>query len=41
MKYGKNMINKKVFKLCDYKWISIKADPKQCPRCKRMDWNKK
>lgn len=26
-------------KLCDYEWESIKETPKQCPNCKRMDWN--
>ena len=28
-------------KYCDYKWNSIKENPKVCPRCKnRMDWGK-
>jgi predicted Zn-ribbon and HTH transcriptional regulator len=27
--------------LCGYKWNSRKKTPKQCPNCKRMDWNKK
>jgi len=31
--------NKKCLK-CGYEWGSIKGDPKQCPRCKRYDWNK-
>ena len=27
-------------KLCKYEWESKVEDPKQCPRCKRYDWNK-
>lgn len=23
---------------CGAKWIPRKADPVQCPRCKRVDW---
>ena len=23
---------------CGYDWNSHKAEPKQCPRCKRYDW---
>lgn len=26
--------------ICGYKWVSRKDSPKQCPRCKRMDWQK-
>ena len=25
--------------LCAYTWTSELECPKQCPRCKRMDWN--
>ena len=25
---------------CGYEWNSIIDNPKQCPFCKRMDWNK-
>jgi len=25
---------------CKYKWIPRVKFPKQCPKCKRMDWNK-
>jgi len=35
----------RIFKcrLCKAEWISRldKRLPKQCPRCKRLDWNKK
>jgi len=24
---------------CEHKWISIKGDPKVCPRCKSYKWN--
>jgi len=24
---------------CEYKWESRKDEPKQCPKCKRYDWN--
>ena len=24
---------------CGYEWVSKKEKPKQCPRCKRYDWN--
>ena len=27
-------------KLCQYEWKSKVELPKQCPRCKRYDWNK-
>lgn len=26
-------------KRCGYKWESRLPLPKQCPNCKRMDWN--
>lgn len=26
-------------KKCKYKWESRKDDPKECPRCKRYDWD--
>jgi len=26
-------------KKCNYEWESKKEEPKQCPRCKRYDWN--
>ena len=26
-------------KRCGYEWDSRKENPKQCPRCKRYDWN--
>ena len=26
--------------LCGYEWESRKSKPKQCPDCKRQDWNK-
>ena len=25
---------------CGYKWETRKKDPRQCPNCKRNDWNK-
>ena len=28
-------------KLCNYEWESKVEIPKQCPRCKRYDWDKK
>jgi len=28
-------------KQCGYFWVSYKENPKQCPRCKRYDWNMK
>lgn len=28
-----------VCKLCEYEWEARVALPKQCPRCKRYDWN--
>lgn len=28
-------------KLCGYEWDALKENPKQCPKCKRYDWNKK
>jgi len=27
-------------KLCGYEWESVLNKPKQCPRCKRYDWEK-
>ncbi len=27
-------------KICGYDWESIVDKPKQCPRCKRYDWDK-
>ncbi len=24
---------------CGHEWTPRKAHPKQCPRCKRYDWN--
>jgi len=32
--------NKKICTKCNYIWESIVEIPKQCPRCKRYDWNK-
>ena len=26
---------------CNYQWESRTKQPKQCPRCKRYDWDKK
>lgn len=26
-------------KLCGYEWVVRIEDPKQCPKCKRYDWN--
>lgn len=26
---------------CGYKWLPKVTQPKQCPKCKRMDWDKK
>lgn len=41
---NKNKMAKKKYKqkclICGYKWNSIKPEPKQCPRCKRYDYNK-
>lgn len=38
------MKNKKTYtqkcKLCEYIWVARIKTPKQCPNCKRMDWNK-
>ena len=36
------MIEKKVntCKLCGYEWFSVVENPKQCPHCKRYDWDK-
>ena len=27
-------------KLCGYEWESRTDKPKQCPKCKRYDWDK-
>lgn len=41
---GKNNKNIKTYTLkcllCGYIWVSRTELPKQCPNCKRMDWNK-
>ena len=34
-------VNKYECKLCKHVWISRVEMPKQCPICKRPDWNKK
>ena len=26
-------------KLCEYEWKALKKKPKQCPKCKRYDYN--
>jgi len=34
------MINNIICKKCGHFWIARTEYPKQCPRCKRYDWNK-
>ena len=26
--------------ICGYEWEARNEEPKQCPKCKRYDWNK-
>jgi ribosomal protein L37AE/L43A len=34
-------MKKHVCKICNHKWIPrIATLPVQCPKCKRLDWNK-
>ncbi len=34
------MNGKKKCLKCGYEWTSLKENPKQCPNCKRYNWNK-
>ena len=35
----KELANNKCLR-CDYEWVGLKQ-AKQCPKCKRYDWNEK
>lgn len=32
------MNGEKKCKNCEYEWVSKVENPKQCPKCKRYDW---
>lgn len=37
---GKRKMKKCVCKRCGYRWNARVRKPKECPECKRRDWNK-
>ena len=34
-------LKEKQCKVCNYAWLAKLEEPKQCPYCKSMKWNKK
>lgn len=38
MRIRKDSIEKKTCKRCGYVWLARVEQPRQCPRCKRVDW---